>query len=118
MCIGANTLYVWPQCIAECRAVGAALRHGDTMLTQAIGLGLSRHVAVTGSTEAKQLTEEWRRFEWQRSKAMELEERLSTDLSRLQREHRSEMEMLQALLRENGVPFDPPEDWTPINAGR
>jgi len=103
--------------VAECRAIGAALRKGDTILVHAVGINLSRNVAAPGSSEERELNEDRRRLDWQREQLEKFGERFEIDWLRLQRDKRTESEMMQALLRESGVPLEPPPEWLP-NANR
>ena len=61
--------------IVDCRAVGAAMRNGDTILVQAVGIAVSRGVVAAGSAEEQQLNVEKRRLDWQHEQASRYNER-------------------------------------------
>jgi hypothetical protein len=86
------------------------MRNGGSFIVQAIGFAIGLGVVAHGSAEEQKLKLERRRFDWQREQLRRLEERLAIDWLRLQRDNRSETRLIQALLRENGVPLEPPTE--------
>lgn len=104
--------------MTRCKSIATAFRKGDTVLVQAIGFHMGLALASRDSDEFRSLSEEQRIFDWQRWNAVQFQHPLSDDWMRLHRESRREIDLMQSVLREQGVPLSPPIGWTMSTGSR
>jgi len=95
---------------SNCRQIAQSMRReGSTHMTfNALNLALA--LAQPNSAEAHALALEQRRLDWQRDQLMQLI-RAQGQASRYMQAGNN-LQQLQTLLRDQGIPLDPPEEWS------
>lgn len=100
----------------SCLKVSRILRNGDTIGAQLVGIGLEKHFASADGKDARALTERRRVLEWRLTTAAEFDRpllpwlkssRARWRLARMRTMRRQE-DVCIAVLRERGLPLDPP----------
>ena len=102
--------------LLECRQIGAAMRAGDTMITNGTGLVLSGSGLPGDSAEARALAQQSIQFKWLAAGAPQKFDNLLDDPEGYLRafaDHPREMDALRAWFEERGIPTEPPADWKP-----
>jgi hypothetical protein len=95
--------------------VAEILAHrSDTRLAESVGIGMLESLAGNGAerSEAARLR---RRFDWQLVQAIPLQDENGVRFLRLFRDPavRDERELTGRMLREAGIPLEPPPGWQP-----
>ena len=113
-----------PEELGRCRRLVEALRRGDTLIIEGLGLSLARRVWPASSEEYRQAVEARRVLDYRQSKEDEWSSGLASDawanryLERLAN-HRTEQEALVAGLLASGINPNPPAGWIdPFAAAR
>lgn len=102
---------------AECRhAADIMANRSDSMLAESVGIALLKETAESDGERA-QAAQRRRRFDWQMYQRMDLDvdsQRGTGRFLRLFRDPslRNERDLTERMLREAGVPLDPPVGWT------
>lgn len=101
--------------LLECRRIGAAMRAGDTNITNAVGFTLSGHGLPADSAEARSLAQESIRFRWIEARASDAFEPPGDPEGYLAAfvDHPREIDALRAYLEARGIPTEPPAGWKP-----
>lgn len=101
--------------LIECRQIGAAMRRGDTMLTNALGLTVSGSGLPADSPEARSLAQETIRFRWiDRSSQIAFGRQDDPDgYLNTFADHPRALDALRAYLEARGMPTEPPPGWKP-----
>jgi hypothetical protein len=94
---------------AQCRRVTALLRASDNLGLVNSGLAIEKRMPSLGTADIQEVTDAQRRLDWQMEQGLELIRSHVEPSQRMQAIY--DKQDLQALLRENGIPLDPPEDW-------
>jgi hypothetical protein len=112
--------------LADCHQVGAAMRSGDSLNTNVMGVALSRYGLPAESAEARSLAQQERQFWWTRD-ALDTKLGWIEDVSIMVQhptllgilaDHPREIDGLRAFLEERGIPAEPPVDWKCDNCGK
>jgi hypothetical protein len=107
--------------LQDCRRVALALEHGDTFITEMIGLAIARRAWPTDSPEWKAAVEETRisRFQLQTFGRLEpksgMDARWTEEYLSLCEQNRREQDVALAQIVKAGKSPDPPADWTYVN---
>jgi hypothetical protein len=97
--------------LLECRQIGAAMRAGDTLFVNTLGLTLSGYGLSADSAEARSLAQERNQISW-----VNREANFTADepgFLGLLADHPREIDTYRAFLEERGIPTQPPADWKP-----
>ena len=96
----------------ECRGVARHLRNEKSELLLGLALDLGRRLAPAGSPEADEIAQIQRRRAWQLYHALRVPRTPEQNL-RLIKTRVPDVALRQELLTQNGIPLDPPGDWSP-----
>jgi len=96
--------------LLECRQIGAAMRAGDTVLVNMLGIELSGSGLPAGSAEALALAKQRRQTLWI---SMRPQKDDPADFLGVVADHPREVDAWRAWLEEHGIPTEPPADWKP-----
>lgn len=110
--------------LAACRRVSAVLRHGDTYISESIGLAIAKRVWPDGSPEYQDAVNERRVLSYRMEMALKIStDKISTRQNcdddyaarylELLATHRTEQEVVLAEIVNAGIDPNPPEDWKP-----
>jgi hypothetical protein len=94
----------------ECHRIGAAMRAGDDVLFNTLGVRLSASGLPAESAEALALEHQWRQIQWLSRKAQWDD---PTSFLRAIADHPRQLDAWRAWLEEHGIPTEPPADWKP-----
>jgi len=110
--------------LVECSQIGAAMQAGDTLMHNLIGLAISGRGLPADSAEARALAQQEVRVRWIIQQLGQLPG-LDADepggqsteaqqaLLGATAKHPREIDVMRALLEEQGIPTEPPADWKP-----
>jgi hypothetical protein len=106
---------------ADCLKLGQILEWGSSPLARSLGLHL-REVMSTDAAQQEEAKRARRTLVWQVQNFAELAERaqnekpLAQHLLALARTGGTQMSLMLAALRDDGIPIEPPSDWQPQSA--
>ena len=94
---------------AECRTLAATIRRGDTMIVQGFGAQLSDHLDRSNVSQPGR-ADSRRKFDWVMFNVGQISVQPGY-MRQLIAESGGEFQAYERLLRENGIPLDPPRGW-------
>jgi hypothetical protein len=95
----------------DCRVIAKLMSDSQDDSVALTGRELARGLARPGSAEAAQLDEAQRKYDWQMYQAIRLP-RSPEQNARFVKGRLGDPQLRRELLQENGIPLEPPADWT------
>lgn len=103
-----------PDLLGDCRTLAATLRRGDTMIAQGFGAQLSDRLDQSNrdrsSASQSGPANSRRRFDWVMFNMRQIQIQPER-LRQLIAESGGEIQAYERVLKERGIPLDPPKDW-------